>query len=103
MIYMRWWHRGKIINSFKEALGSNPCLVHYNYPSNFVIKILFKVFTFEILFLCSKSRLRHLSLNTVTPEPLTKSLATFGLGSNLQILVANWKNIPASFTDKEVF
>ena len=29
--------------------------------------------------------------------------ATFGLGSNLQILIANWKNIPASSTDKEVF
>ena len=32
-----------------------------------------------------------------------KSFATFGLGSILQLLVANWKNIPASFTDKEVF
>ena len=27
----------------------------------------------------------------VTPKPLTKSFATFGLGSNSQILVANWK------------
>ena len=43
------------------------------------------------------------NLEPVTPEPVTKSFATFGLGSSLQLLVANWKNIPASFTDKEVF
>ena len=33
----------------------------------------------------------------VTPEPLTKSFATFGLGSSSQILAANWKKYPCQF------
>ena len=37
------------------------------------------------------------------PSHRQKSFETFGLGSTLQILVANWKKIPASFTDKENF
>ena len=47
----------------------------------------------------------HLSLLRACHPQATdkKSFATFGLGSISQILVANWKNIPASFTDKEVF
>ena len=34
------------------------------------------------------------------PSHWQKSFVTFGLGYNLQIFVANWKNIPASITDR---
>ena len=40
-------------------------------------------------------------LNLSRPSHWQKSFVTFGLGSSSQILVANWKNIHASFTDKE--
>ena len=43
--------------------------------------------------------IQHLGLNAqyspVTPEPLI--FPTFGLGSSLQILVANWKKYPCQF------
>ena len=36
-------------------------------------------------------------IKLITPEPLTKSFTTFGLGSSKQLLVANWKKYPHKF------